>query len=551
MLSTLTKPEPDKNTASALFPLRRDREFWLVLGSLTAVYLIAIFFDGQRFVWFDELCTFDIARAGSLRQLWQWVLAFDNNPPTVYLLSRFSMWILGPTPLGLRLPSMLEFYLGSVAMLVYIRRKANIAVGAFAVAILWSSASFYYAVEARVYALVFLSFACLLLSWDSAIKSSDRRLALWCAGISTLVLLQSHVFGSLCLFAFVIAELVRYLRRRKPDYPLYLALGLPMLTMLLYIPLIRVYKGLILWPQFHASPIMAAKFYYRAFDTIARAMFVVALAAMVLLPFSKGPSVTKAKYAREEWALYACMLFNPLLLNLLLMQRRGDFFDRYTLTANVVLYGILAVLYAVQLRFNRTFAYAATLVMVLLLAHGVRRDWLKRPRQLDPNTFRSLRPDLPIVVSNGATWVEMNHHETPEVVARLWYVKDRAAAIKYDGTNYYYDFEALDDMKRAGFPFAGNVEPYPEFIKEHRVFLIYADPYEWLALRLQQDGASFTLMRGFTNAPRANQIPLAQPTDPISDASGSAPHISYPTPFVSEGSPYIASHIYLVTMPTK
>ena len=138
--------------------LRTDREFWIILAALTVIYVTALYFTGQRFVWFDELCTFDIARAPSLHTLWLWVLKFDNNPPTVYLLSRLSMRIFGPTPLGLRLPSMLAFYVGSVAMLVYLRRKVGNPAAAFAVLIWWSSSSFYYAVEARVYALVFLAF---------------------------------------------------------------------------------------------------------------------------------------------------------------------------------------------------------------------------------------------------------------------------------------------------------------------------------------------------------------------------------------------------------
>jgi hypothetical protein len=552
MKATVLAEQEIKTSAATLLPLRRDRELWLVLILLTAIYLTAIFFEEQRFVWFDELCTFDIARAGSLHQLWQWVRKYDNNPPTVYLLSRFSMWIFGPTPLGLRLPSIVEFYLASIAMLIYVRRKASNAVAAFAVAMLWSSATFYYATEARVYALVFLSFVCLLLSWDKATKSADRTFALWCVGISAFVLLLSHVFASLCLFAFVIAESVRYLRRRKPDYPLYLALVLPMAAMLMYIPLLRVYQGLMLWPLYHASPLMAGKFYYRAFDSIARSMFLVSLAVMLLRLFAKSKESLQTKYAYEDRALYACMLLNPLLLNLLLMHRKGDFFDRYTLTANVVLYGVLAVFYAVQLHFNRVMGYTATFIMVVLMAHTVQRDWLRRPRQLNPDTFRSIRPDLPIVVSNGATFVEMNQHETPEVVARLYYAKDRAAAIKWDGTNYYYDFEALDDMKRAGFPFAGNVEQYSKFIAEHRVFLIYADPWEWLPLKLQEDGAQFTLVRGFTNIPRPNQIGLPQSIDPVSTAPTlSAPHISYATPFVAEGSPYVISHVYLVTLPVK
>ncbi len=528
---------------------RNDREFWLTLGALTVIYVTALYFAGQRFVWFDELCTFDIARAPSLHTLWRWVLKFDNNPPTVYLLSRFSMRIFGPTPLGLRLPSMVEFYLGSVAMLVYLRRKVATPVAAFAVLILWSSSSFYYATEARVYALVFLSFSCLLLSWDSATRRAQRTVALWCVAISTVVLLMSHVFASLCLAAFVVAELARYLRRRRPDYPLYAALVLPMAAMLLYIPLIRVYHGLILWPQFHASPRMAARFYYDAVDCVARALFAVSLSAMLLQQRSATADTVKSKLAVEDWTLFACMLLNPLLLNLLLMQRKGDFFGRYTLTTNVVIYGLIAVLFAVRLRFNKLSAYVATLLMLVMMVHSVHREWVKRPREANQTTLMSLRPDLPIVVSNGATWVEMNQHESPQVVARLYYIKDRAAAVKYDGTNYYYDFEALDDMQREGFPFKGSVEAYSAFIASHRQFLIFADPFEWLPLKLREDGAQFTLLLAYSGARPNNTGGPILASDPISDDLGDHPRVSFPTPYIVGSSPYIAKHVFLVTMP--
>jgi hypothetical protein len=44
--------------------------------------------ENRRYVWFDELFTFDIARSASLKQLWYRELKFDCNPPSVYLLSR-------------------------------------------------------------------------------------------------------------------------------------------------------------------------------------------------------------------------------------------------------------------------------------------------------------------------------------------------------------------------------------------------------------------------------------------------------------------------------
>jgi hypothetical protein len=516
---------------------------------LTVVYVTSLYFTSQRFVWFDELCTFDIARAPSLHTLWQWVLKFDNNPPTVYLLSRVSMRIFGPTPFGLRLPSMLEFYFGSIAMLVYLRRKVGNAVAAFGVVIWWSSSSFYYANEARVYALVFMSFACLLLAWDTATRKAERTFALWCVAIAAAVLLASHVFASLCLFAVVVAEFVRYLRRRKPDYPLYLALGLPMAIMISYIPLVSVYHGLILWPQFHASPLMAGKFYYRTVDCVGRALFVVALVGMLLQGKLRGKEAVETEVAWEDRALFVCMLLNPLLLNLLLMHRKGDFFDRYTLTTNAVIYGLMAVIFAVRLRFTKLTSYVAIILMLMLMAHMVHREWVKRPREADPRIMSSIRPDLPIVVSNGATWVEMNQHEPAEVVARLHYIKNRAAAIKYDGTNYYYDFEALDDMKSAGFPFRGNVEPYSDFIAGHKQFLIFADPFEWLPLKLQEDGAKFALVLGYSGVRPNNNDAASLALDPTSEGEADVPRIAFPTVYIAASSPYLAKHIYLVTMP--
>ena len=85
------------------------REFWLVIGVLTILYIFAVAIGIRRYVWFDELITFDIARSASLHQLWDREIRYDCNPPAVYVLSRGSMAIFGPTPLGLRFPSMVNF----------------------------------------------------------------------------------------------------------------------------------------------------------------------------------------------------------------------------------------------------------------------------------------------------------------------------------------------------------------------------------------------------------------------------------------------------------
>ena len=104
-------------------------------------------------------------------------------------------------------------------------------------------------------------------------------------------------------------------------------------------------------------------------------------------------------------------------------------------------------------------------------------------------------------------------------------------------------------MKNAGFPFRGNVEPYSDFIAGHKQFLIFADPFEWLPLKLQEDGAKFNLVLGYSGVRPNNNNAASLALDPTSEGEADVPRIAFPTVYIAASSPYIARHIYLVTMP--
>ncbi len=72
------------------------REFWLLFFGLTLLYVFVLTIGIRRYVWFDELFTFDIARSTSLQQLWYRALKFDTYPPAIFLLSRLSIrpWLM-------------------------------------------------------------------------------------------------------------------------------------------------------------------------------------------------------------------------------------------------------------------------------------------------------------------------------------------------------------------------------------------------------------------------------------------------------------------------
>lgn len=476
--------------------LQAKREFWPVIVTLTTLYVIAVAIGNRRYVWFDELFTLNIARAPSLIQLWQRELRFDNHTPTAYLLSRGSMAIFGQTPLGLRLPTMVEFYFGSIAILLYVRRKAGTPFAVLAVLLLWAVApTLHYAVEARSYGLIFLSFSYLLLSWDTAIRSQPRRLALFGVGGSTLLLLLSHMFAVFSLLGFVAAETVRSLRRRKLDGPLWLSLILPMFGMLIYIPLVRASRNIVFATN---AGLHTTMLFFEG--TLGAAIIPVVLLVLLLTPPTRRSKTSGTTFSPEEIALLICLLLNPIFLNLVLMYRQGIFYDRYCLTTQVAIVVALVILLPYRIRLNRWAAYGASLVVVVFLIKTQIWDVLRYPSPRNAAFLESIDPSLPIVAGEGQVFAEMNNYEDPVVLSRLYYLKDRQASLQFSHTNFFQDFEAPDEMKAAGFPYRANIEPYEEFVHRHRQFLLLSRPDRWVFVKLLSEGASITFLGDYKNA---------------------------------------------------
>jgi hypothetical protein len=475
--------------ANSLERSSTKREFWLLLFGLTLLYVFVLAIGNRRYVWYDELFTFDIARSASLQQLWSRELKFDNHTPTVFLLSRLSMSVFGPTPFGLRFPSMIEFYVGSIAILLYVKRKANIAFAGVAVLMVWVGApTLFYAAEARPYALIFGSFACLLLSWDTAVSAHPRRLALFGVAISTLLMSAAHLFAPFTLFAFVVAEAVRYWRRREPDYALWAALLLPMLIMLIYIPLIRASEGVF---GGLASFGTIGKFFE---DTLsAPVMFFVVLAAL-LVPQPKEDREIHPRFLPEEFILLACLFLSPILVNLILIHRQKAFFDRYGIASQAAILAALSIFLAYRFRLNRVAARAASIVLLFFLLRD--QIWHVLRNRVTPNAtnLASVEPTQPIVVGQGMVFMEMNHHEEPAVASRLYFLKDADASMRYAHSSFFETFEAPDDMKAAGFPIPGKIEQYSSFVSQHRQFLLIAAPEEWVFIKLRLAGASIAYL---------------------------------------------------------
>ncbi len=492
MISSPSSTRSVEQTSEARFPSKSSYELWSVLAALTVLYVVAVLAANWRFVWFDELFTFDIAKAKSIPQMWMLSRKFDFQLPAGYVLSRISMKLLGDGKLGLRFPSMLEFYVGSMLLFFYVRRKVGIAYAAAAVLILWMGETFPYATEARPYALLMMFFSMLLLCWDVATSAGKRALALWGAAIANLGMLSAHVFAPLSLLPFLGAEAVRFQRTRKPDFALWTALLLPTVSIAFYIPLFKDYTAIYFPSLFEASWSRIPHFYYDAIDVIGVALFLAVFAAL-LVPRDKS-RLTVSGWRREELVLLGCVLLNPVLLNILLMRSHGAFWDRYAITTEAVMYIGIAILLGLRLHGNRLAGYtAATVLLVFCVQADV---WLvvSKPSLQDASILAPIRRDLPLVAASGVTFFEMNHHEKPDILSRLYFLKDRSVAMEYTHTNLFEDRGFGDGMKPY-FPISAKVASYADFIHQHHEFLVlgtYDAPEEWLLQKLDDDGAQLT-----------------------------------------------------------
>lgn len=494
MISPPISTDQVVNTSEARSRLDLSGELWAVLTALTALYVAGVLVANRRFVWFDELFTLDIARAQSLPQMWTLIRRFDFQLPTGYMLSRVSMRLFGASKFGLRFPSMLEFYVASMALFFYVRRKIGIGYAAAAVFILWMSEAFPYAVEARPYALLLMFFSILLLFWDIAATSEVRVVVLWGVAIANLGMFSAHVFAPLSLFPFLVAEAVRFRSTRKLDFALWSALLLPTVAMAFYIPLLRGYSTIYFPAAFQASLGRVPHFFYGTIHVMSPALLL-ALFAALLAPSGEPALTSVYKWRPEEPVLFSCFLLNPILLNILLMRRHGAFWDRYCITTEAIIYVGMAILLAVRLKSNRMAGYAgAAALLFLFFFQAVLWPMLSQPAAQNASGLAAIRPDLPLVDAGGVTFFEMNHHEKPETLTRLFFLKDRALALKYTHTNLFEDRGFGDGMKPY-FPISANVASYADFINKHREFLVLGDyeaPEEWLLPKLKDDGAQLT-----------------------------------------------------------
>lgn len=466
-----------------------------VLAAFTLLYLIpTLRIVRLKMLWTDEFFTLYLSRTSASQLLRALATGADQHPPAFYLQTHALMAVFGTSPVILRLPAILGFWLLCVCLYEAGRALTTPIWAVVAMLFPLSTPLYYYAAEARGYGPLAGWSALALLCWMHASAFHRRKLYLPLLGFSVIATLCSHYYGLLVLGCLGLAEAVRTLCRRKSDLPVWGALACGLMPLILFAGSIRAarnYSGhnwavpywadaLLFYPE------QIGLGFVVLFSTLLVSIFIVGGGAAGT---SRRESASAHRVSLTPWQATAIGSLSalPIVAMLLAKTVTHAFNARYAIPALVgVSVGVVCVCSWKAAR--PRIAIAA--IMTCLLMFAIQANRLKltaihdREELVADILHLSHRGDEQVAIAESGLFYRLSFYAPRELAARLDYLPDPAYAIEFLG------FDTVDrgmlDL-RPWFPL--KVIPVTSFLENHRRFLVYDSwSWTWLAHKLPDWG---------------------------------------------------------------
>jgi 4-amino-4-deoxy-L-arabinose transferase-like glycosyltransferase len=475
-----------------------------VLPVWIIAYFVVFANPAMRPLWYDELTTLYIAKSPSLEHFFKCLTSVDLAPPLQFVLVKLSMLLFGESPWSVRLPGILGYLVGSLAVFHVVFKRFGGNVGLAILGIFWSIYPAVSALDARPYGLLVGFLGLGLLCWTQAIQTGEGRWTKWHTGLVASIsgMFLTHCFSPFFAAALGVGELMRTYRTHRLDKRLWAAILLPLVWLPGYIPLIRNAQG-VLFPQaFRTHALMPVLFYVVLILPI---LPIAITLAVVLFRRRKEPPKWHQLLESHELAFCAAGLMAPVVVIAYSVWSHVPFWLRYGAPACVAFAFIISPMLASVLRNTMASLMSALVILLLFCMVKAGSGELGGPVQTTTHWYRSIKPDLPFVTASGLCFVEMDYREPLDFKKRLHYLTDRESAVRIRHATL---FEGLTQVKEL-FPITGSVSSYPEFVKTNRHFLLFATPdapEDWLYIKLKEDGAKIELLHDELTAYRDHQV---------------------------------------------
>jgi len=469
---------------------RRALEYFLI--ALTSVlYLVAAVSRSRRPFWYDELFTLYVSQLDGMSTVWAALKdGADLNPPLFYITTRFFTSLAGANELSLRLPAILGYLVLCLSLRTFTARKLGFAWGLAAMWIPMICGSMFYATEARAYGQVLGFTGLAAVAWQGLQASSRRTQNLLCLAACLAGALLTHCYAVLILAPFGLAEAARSWQHRRIDWPAAAAVCLPGLVALSYLPLMGAISPVAVDNEVFRPTWMSIPMF---FTFMLWPVILPILAASMAVPIhglSRPSRPAKGNgFALSESILALGFLLVPLLAMLLAALVTRIYMPRYGLAA---ILGLTIFLCSLLWRMGerRTaagYTAAAVFAISFLLIPGRWPHNQTREQDLFAQAMKleTTQPELPIVVSSGLLFLEIDHYAPPPLASRLHFIGDAALARKWTGTDMFdKSFPGL----RRWFPLRASLEAPDSFLPSHTRFLVYGmvgHPMDWLVDELR------------------------------------------------------------------
>jgi hypothetical protein len=515
---------------SRTFPERHSGVVFSILVLL--FFPLVIVQSRSKLLWHDELFTYYIAQAPNLSTLLEQTRTLDLNPPLSYLFVRALFLVFPPSATVCRIPSMVGFVLCMACVYWLLQRKLGAPWGIVGVLFLATGDAFPYAFEARPYGLMLGFVSLAFVGWQKATSDAKSQLGLFLLVFGGFGALLSHVFATFAWMILILAEVLRVTRCRRLNWHVLLALLIPLIALVTYVPLISIHAASYYPVAFLPTPLTMVGFYI---VMLVQSAFALVCVAFVTQFVAGQPTLkSRGKLPVSAAELFALLGFFavPAILLLYLMHAHAAFFFRYGIVANFAIATLIPIFLAWLTRGNRTVAWITALALfvwsllpanILIPAiHPSRLSLsIKKPGACEAcGLANRIAPALPFVDASGLTFLEMDSREDTRFLSRVYYLTDPSGSMSYAHANI---FEGMQTEKDA-FPIRAKVEQYSIFVRQHPTFLVFGThdyPEDWLLRKLQADGAHLRLLQTVGD-PQFKDRELWQVTFATTQAVGNA-----------------------------
>ncbi len=482
---------------------QRQQALWARFDPATyAVLIFSVFYfvdvclrASEKFFWYDELFTLYFSRLPNLHALWKALNSgVDFNPPLFYLVTSASNALFGEGKITTRLPEIFGFWIFSLCLFRFVRRRAGIPAGFAAMLLPMLTGAYFYAYDARPHALVLGACGLALVCAQMATETFSLRRR-WLIGLSSSLFLafMFHCFALTLLVPFALAEFFQFARSRRIRWAVWVALLVPaILSLPLYIPLLASYRRLnknsAFSKFFVAGWTQVANFYVFLFAPCILILFgMLILFALDIFGRSRAIDERPSSVILQDLALGIAFLTLPIFGVALGKLVNGPFFSRYFLgaiTGVCIVVGIGAGL--------RTGRKWISVTLALFLLGGVTFNFFYLAKQRmrgqgqplhEPSTLYALdtTPDqplamhplltteqfnLPVAVLNPFDFIYLVHYD-PSLKNRLYLVAASRSEFVYSG------FRRLLECVPISFNPPLTVR---EFSQQYADSLVYGDP---------------------------------------------------------------------------